>query len=41
MNRLALPITGLLLLVVGALVTAGMLEILAKCTAPERFNVCF
>ncbi len=41
MSRVGFPITGLLLLVVGGLVTLGLLEILEKCTAPERFNVCF
>jgi hypothetical protein len=42
MNRLALPLTGLFLLIIGALVTAGGLEILNRCTqTAERFNLCY
>jgi hypothetical protein len=41
MNRLALPITGIFLLVIGALVSAIGMEILEKCTTAERFNLCF
>jgi hypothetical protein len=42
MNRLALPLTGLFLLIVGALVAAQSLEIFTRCTDQnERFNLCF
>ena len=42
MNRLALPLAGLFLLIVGALVAAQSLKIFETCTEQnERFNLCF
>jgi hypothetical protein len=41
MNRLALPITGLFLLVIGGLVAVASLQIFERCMAPARFNVCY